>query len=139
MTTPTEFRAGLTSISQALAGAMQNACASEKPYITLTGHLDQIRAFVEGMADKVTEEPAGELVASASGLLCFGCILQAHAAAQQGMPAEQLPAVAVAEFVVEGRSLARCHLQLQNGPVIPGRTASGIILGNGNTPPQMSV
>ena len=75
--------------------------------------------------------------AAAAGLFCFGCILQRHAAVQQGAKVEDLPPLARAVFIVEGRSLAPCHLQLQAGPVMPGRTASGLILGNGNGMPQM--
>lgn len=42
-----------------------------------------------------------------------------------------LPPIAPALFIGEGRSLAWCHLQMQAGPVMPGRTASGLIVGNG--------
>lgn len=126
MTSHTEIREGLTGISNAIATAMRRSCESEKPYVRLTSELDQIRAFIDQMAAAITDPGA-----AAPGLVCFGCILQRHAAEAAGVPAAELPPVAVAEFVVEGRSLARCHLQLQNGPVIPGRTAGGLILGGG--------
>jgi hypothetical protein len=131
VTTPAEFTGALAEISTALRNAVTAASTSERPYVTLAASLDQIRAFVDSMGAAVTAEPG------VAGLSCFGCVLQRIQAEQQGIPGELLPAITPAEFVVEGRSLARCHLQLQNGPVIPGRTASGIILGNGNTPPQM--
>lgn len=69
-----------------------------------------------------------QLAAPSLGLACFGCIVARHTAQQQGVPAEQLPAVGLAEFVVEGRSLGMCHLNLTSGPVMPGRTQSGLIV-----------
>jgi hypothetical protein len=69
-----------------------------------------------------------QLAAPTLGLACFGCIVARHNAQQQGVPAEQLPVIGLAEFVVEGRSLGMCHLNLTSGPVLPGRTQSGLIV-----------
>jgi hypothetical protein len=69
-----------------------------------------------------------QLAAATPGLACFGCIVDRRNAQVQGVPLEQLPAIGVAEFVVEGRSLGMCHLKMTDAPVIPGRSASGLIV-----------
>lgn len=52
---------------------------------------------------------------------CVGCFLEVHAGQREKIN----PAV----LVVGGNSTCLEHLQIQQGPVVPGRTASGLILG----------
>lgn len=74
-------------------------------------------------------------LAAAGGqcLACFGCIVDRRNAQVQGVSVEHLPAIGVAEFVVEGRSLGMCHLKMTDGPVMPDRTKGGIVLPPGTT------
>ena len=73
-----------------------------------------------------------QLATAQPALACFGCIVNRHNAQKQGVPLERLPQIYPAEFVVEGRSLGMCHLNISDGPVMPGRTRSGLIVGNGH-------
>lgn len=57
-------------------------------------------------------------------LRCLGCLIEQH----QGTRTDANPAAAI----VGGQSTCLEHLQFADGPVIPGRTASGLILGNGS-------
>jgi hypothetical protein len=61
--------------------------------------------------------------APATPLLCVGCYAEQLA----GQRAEANPAI----LVVGGTSTCAEHLTIQQGPAIPGRTPSGIILGGG--------
>lgn len=83
MTTTAEMRQALTEISTQLANAVTGAATSELPHATLVASIDQIRGFVNAMANAVTEEPAepavGELVqAPAFTLDCAVCIQDAR-------------------------------------------------------------
>lgn len=54
-------------------------------------------------------------------MLCVGCFLEKHA--------EQREEINLAVLVVGGNSTCLEHIQVQQGPMLPGRTASGLILG----------
>jgi hypothetical protein len=56
-------------------------------------------------------------------LSCFGCVVERH----QNTRETANPATTI----VNGQATCLQHLQLVDGPIIPGRTASGLILGNG--------
>ena len=56
-------------------------------------------------------------------LLCLGCIIERH----QGTRTEPNPAVTI----VGGQATCLDHLQIADGPALPGRTPGGIILGGG--------
>lgn len=56
-------------------------------------------------------------------LRCLGCLVEQH----QGARAE----VNAASTIVNGQATCLSHLQFADGPVLPGRTQSGLILGNG--------
>lgn len=134
MTTTTEFRAALTEISTVLGNVVTASQSSEQPYAALVAHLDQVRTFVDQMASNVTDpkvRPNAEALPEVSKLECFGCVAARAQAEAQGTPADKLPEINPAVFVVQGTSMGRCHVQLTSGPVIPGRTPGGIILGGG--------
>lgn len=82
MTTTTEMREALTAISTQLANAVTGAAQSELPHATLVASIDQIRGFVNAMANSVTDEPAagvGELVQAPGIVLdCAVCIQDAR-------------------------------------------------------------
>ncbi len=57
-------------------------------------------------------------------LRCLGCLVEQH----QGTRQEASPAATI----VGGQATCLEHLQFADGPVLPGRTQSGLILGNGS-------
>jgi hypothetical protein len=57
-------------------------------------------------------------------LRCLGCLVEQH----QGVREEANPAATI----VGGQATCLEHLQFADGPVLPGRTQSGLILGNGS-------
>lgn len=79
MTTTDEMREALVAISTQLANAVTGAADSTDPHATLVATIDQIRGFVNAMANSVTEEPSaamvGELIQAPSLRLdCAVCI-----------------------------------------------------------------
>lgn len=57
-------------------------------------------------------------------LTCLGCLIERH----QGIRDTPNPAASI----VGGQATCLEHLKLVDGPLIPGRTPGGIILGNGS-------
>ena len=66
-------------------------------------------------------------------LLCFGCFVDRHNARQTG---QSLPPQNPAQLIVDGRGLCTGHVQLVDGPPMPDRTASGIVLPGQQIPPM---
>lgn len=84
MTTTDEMRQSLIEISTALGNAVTGAAQSELPHATLVASIDQIRGFVNAMANSVADEPAaaamvGELIQAPGIVLdCAVCIQDAR-------------------------------------------------------------
>lgn len=95
----------------------------------MTAHFTGDHVF----ADWVNE--VSRLRASAAAapppLLCLGCFVDRHNAQRAGQP---LPPQNLAQLIVNGTGQCPSHVKLQNGPVMPDRTGSGIIL-PGQMPP----
>lgn len=67
-------------------------------------------------------------------LLCLGCFVDRHNAGRAGRP---IPPQGLAQLIVNGNGQCLGHIAISDTPAMPGRTPGGIILGNGNVPPQM--
>lgn len=68
-------------------------------------------------------------------LLCFGCYVDRHNATKAGRP---LPPQGHVQLIVNGDGRCLNHVVLQDGPVVPGRTPGGLIVGgNGQVPPPV--
>lgn len=86
----------------------------------------------QGMADAVRhflsdeQLPTGELIAGPDPVMCVGCYLEHRAGTRH------LDDVNDATLIVSGNSTCTDHIQIGPAPAIPGRTASGIIIGEGN-------
>lgn len=74
-----------------------------------------------------------ELAARSAPLVCVGCLSDRWQAEQFADRTAPLPPISPAVTVVDGNASCRRHLQF-GAPQIPGRTAAGIILGDGPMP-----
>ncbi len=76
-------------------------------------------------------------VAEALGLLldsrvvCLGCVVERRNAEAAGASGDELPDVNTANLNVGGESRCFAHVQIVNGPVLPGQTPSGLMLPTG--------
>lgn len=58
-------------------------------------------------------------------ILCLGCYIDRHNAQRAGRP---LPPLNPAQLIVNGGGMCPQHVQIADGPVMPDRTASGLLL-----------
>lgn len=105
MTTTAEVRDAFATLSNKLAELATLAKGSEDPFTSLVGHLDQVRGFINAMAEQVEID---EAPAPASGLLCAQCIQDSRNAEAAGQMAKPIhPAVTMVQGMaicdVEGR------------------------------------
>lgn len=63
-----------------------------------------------------------------SRILCFGCIADAHRAAANGTPEDQIQRPNVANLIVDGRGQCFNHVQFTDRPLLPGQSPSGLFL-----------
>lgn len=61
-------------------------------------------------------------------LLCLGCVQERYKAEQNRVPEDQLPAVNIAQVIVNGMGQCLGHVQFVDRPLIPGERPSGIFL-----------
>lgn len=67
-------------------------------------------------------------LADRAPLLCLACVVAAHNARNAG---EAIPHQQPAIVIANGAGICADHLKISNGPVMGGRTASGIVLPGG--------
>ena len=118
MTTATEMREALVEISTALGNAVTGSAQSELPHAALVASIDQIRGFIGGMADTITDELMVGEVAATPVLLCAGCTQDARNMESAGnIPLPIHPATTIINGVaicdVEGRHRIVTQLQHQ--------------------------
>lgn len=58
-------------------------------------------------------------------VVCLGCFIDRHQAQKAGVP---LPPQNLAQLIVNGAGMCPGHVRIPDGPVLPGRTESGLIL-----------
>lgn len=104
----------------------QIARTFEEHLIYLEGAIGRLEDAIGESIFAPAELTPGELITAepVPHLLCLGCLIEQH----QGARTHPNPAVTI----VNGQSTCREHLQFADGPILPGRTPSGIILGNGS-------
>ncbi|MGH3436859.1 MAG: hypothetical protein ACRDRN_10385 [Sciscionella sp.] len=81
MTSIDEMRQALAAISTQLGNAVTGAAEGAEPYTTLVASIDQIRGFVNAMANSVTDEDeptTGQAEQPVTALWCAGCIQDAR-------------------------------------------------------------
>ena len=111
MTTTEEVRSALTEISNVLGNVVTNSASTPDPYAALVGQIDQIRGFINAMADKVTDlepDPNATTDNRPGAMLCAQCIQDARNAEAMGrMPLPIYPMRTVVQGLgvcdVEGR------------------------------------
>ena len=137
MTTATEMREALVEISAALGNAVTGSGQSELPHAALVASIDQIRGFITGLADTVTDEVMVGEVRATPVLLCAGCTQDARNMESAGKtPLPIHPAATIINGVaicdVEGRH--RIVTQLQHAVA----QASGLIGLDGQQLPRLN-
>lgn len=75
-----------------------------------------------------------QLDARAPVLLCLGCYIDRHNAQRAGVT--ELPPRRPAQLIVNGAGMCPQHVQITDGPLMPDRTASGLVL-PGQQPPAV--
>lgn len=73
--------------------------------------------------EAVPEPLASELITGTNPVMCVGCYLEHRAGTRD------IEHVNDATLIVGGNSTCTDHIQIGPAPAIPGRTASGIIIG----------
>lgn len=129
MTTTDEVFEAFVSINTILADAISSARSTDDPFATLVAHIDQVRAFVNDMADAVGNvEPSR--AASAPVLQCSACIQDARNAEASGQtPLPILPAATIVNGLalcdVEGRhrivTAVQAAVAQRSGILLPGQ------------------
>jgi hypothetical protein len=73
---------------------------------------------------------------SAASVCCLGCFMTRHNAMRAGVPPEELPQLKIMQLIVDGKGMCFDHVNVSDGPLLPDRSAGGIILPPGAMPPQ---
>jgi hypothetical protein len=68
-------------------------------------------------------------------LLCFGCYVERHNARRAGQPMRPQNMV---QIIINGDGRCLEHIKLEDGPVMPGRTGSGLIVPGQIPPPGLN-
>lgn len=131
MTTATEMRRALAEISTTLGNAVTGSGHCESPHTALVGSIDQIRGFIDALAEKVTDEVMVGEIAGSPALLCFLCINEARTAEALGRePRPIRPAATITQ------GMAICDAEGRHRIVIPPGAASGLVVPGQNGVPN---
>jgi hypothetical protein len=63
-----------------------------------------------------------------SRIACLGCTADRFKAEHSGTPEDQLPDVNSANLIINGMGQCYRHVQVADGPVVPGQLPSGLYL-----------